>query len=161
MSDHSTLLFRDLMASVCTPVSVVTTIDGDRPHGTTVSAFTSLSMDPPMILVALDRASALLALVREHRMLGLNILSSEQATLAAGFARKGDDKFAGVEWTLRAGVPHITGAAGWLAGEVTDLVDGGDHVIALVRVGELAVGEGLPLTYHNRTFGTHSVLVDR
>lgn len=149
------------MASVCTPVSVVTTIDGDRPHGTTVSAFTSLSMDPPMILVALDRASALLALVREHRMLGLNILSSEQATLAAGFARKGDDKFAGVEWTLRAGVPHITGAAGWLAGEVTDLVDGGDHVIALVRVGELAVGEGLPLTYHNRTFGTHSVLVDR
>ncbi|MDV7353670.1 flavin reductase family protein [Rhodococcus oxybenzonivorans] len=161
MSTESSQLFRDLMASVCTPVSVVTTVDRDRPHGTTVSAFASLSVDPPMILVALDRESALLALVREHRMLGLNVLSCEQAALAATFARKGDDKFDGVEWTLRAGVPHITGAAGWLAGEVSTLVDGGDHVVALVRVLELATGDGPPLTYHNRTFGTHSVLADR
>jgi flavin reductase (DIM6/NTAB) family NADH-FMN oxidoreductase RutF len=97
MISTSNTLFRDLMASVCTPVSVVTTIDGDRPHGTTVSAFASLSADPPMVLVSLDRASALLALVREHRMLGLNILASEQASLAMAFARKGDDKFAGVD----------------------------------------------------------------
>lgn len=161
MDNPSNTMFRDVMASVCTPVSVVTTIDGDRPHGTTVSAFASLSVDPPMVLVSLDRASALLALVREHRMLGLNILASEQASLALAFARKGDDKFADVEWTLRAGVPHITGAAGWLAGEVSDLVDGGDHVIALVRVSEMALGTGIPLTYYNRTFGTHRALVDR
>lgn len=161
MGGSASVMFRDLMASVCTPVSVVTAIDGDRPHGTTVSAFASLSADPPMVLVALDRASALLALVREYRVLGVNILSSEQSSLALGFARKGDDKFADVEWTLRAGVPHITGAAGWLAGEVSDLVDGGDHVIALVRVGEMVVGEGMPLTYHDRTFGTHSAFADR
>lgn len=134
--------FRDLMAAVCTPVSVVTAVDGERPHGTTVSAFASLSIDPPMVLVALDRASALLALVREHRILGLNMLSSEQASLAAGFARKGDDKFADVDWTLRAGVPHITGSAGWLAGEVNELIDGGDHIVALVCVRELIIGDG-------------------
>ncbi len=51
-----TTAFRDVMAGVCTPVTVVTALDGDRPHGTTVSAFASLSMAPPMVLVALDRA---------------------------------------------------------------------------------------------------------
>lgn len=85
--------FRHVMAGVCTPVSVVTALDGDRPHGTTVSAFASLSMEPPMVLVALDRKSDLLALVRGSGLFGVNVLGSEQSALATRFARKGIAKF--------------------------------------------------------------------
>jgi flavin reductase (DIM6/NTAB) family NADH-FMN oxidoreductase RutF len=96
--------FRDVMAAVCTPVSVVTaTVDG-RPHGTTVSAFASLSMHPPMVLVSLDRTSELLAVVRSSGAFGLNVLGRDQSGLARVFAGKGGaEKFAGVPWELDSG----------------------------------------------------------
>lgn len=151
--------FREVMAGVVTPVSVVTSVADGLPHGTTVSAFASLSMDPPMVLVALDRGSDLLALVRRTGRFGVNVLGSTQSTLALAFARKGGvGKFSGVPWELDHGLPRLPGAPGWLACDVTGLVDGGDHVIALARVVAAATLEGLPLTYHARVFGTHSSL---
>ena len=150
--------FRAVMATVCTPVSVVTTMAGDRPHGSTVSAFASLSLDPPMVLVSLDLGSDLLRHIRGSRTFGLNVLHAGQAALAAAFARKGDDKFDGVSWVLRDGVPRLEGCAGWLACTMTQLVPGGDHVVVFGR----AVGAGHeaapPLTYHQRRFGTHEAL---
>jgi flavin reductase (DIM6/NTAB) family NADH-FMN oxidoreductase RutF len=153
--------FRAVMASVCTPVSVATAFDGDRPHGTTVSAFASLSMQPPMIMVALDCGSDLLALVHRTGKVGLNVLGADHCTLARAFARKGTDKFTGVEWELSDGVPRISGALGWLAGEVTSFVEGGDHIIALVEVRAADSIAGAPLTYHDRIFGTHSANVEQ
>ncbi|RBM21523.1 flavin reductase [Prauserella sp. PE36] len=147
--------FREVMSGVCTPVAVVTTMDGDRPHGTTVSAFASLSLEPPMVLAALDRRSELLALVRARGRFGLNVLASGQQALATRFARKGADKFQGVPWRTEHGLPRLPGVAGWLACRVHQLVSGGDHVIALGLVDaaqRLAVS---PLTYHARGFGTH------
>jgi flavin reductase (DIM6/NTAB) family NADH-FMN oxidoreductase RutF len=146
------------MAGVCTPVSVVTAMAGDRPHGTTVSAFASLSMTPPMVLVSLDRGSQLLTLVRATRRFGLNILGSSQSSLALAFARKGDTKFDGVAWSAEKAVPRLQGAPGWLACEVTDLVEGGDHIVVLATVVAAERRTGPPLTYHARVFGTHSVL---
>ncbi|ONH60478.1 flavin reductase [Frankia sp. CcI49] len=149
------------MASVCTPVSVVTTVSAGLPHGTTVSAFTSLSMDPPMVLVSLDRRSDLLALVRETRRFGINVLGSTQFQLALNFARKGGSaKFADVRWRNEGEVPRIVGAAGFLACEVNQLVEGGDHVVVLGSVVLADVVEGLPLTYHARAFGTYTALAD-
>ena len=87
--------FRDAMATVCTPVAVVTAMDGHRPHGTTVSAFASLSMTPPSLLVSLDRGSELLGLVLGSGFFGMNVLGSSQSGLAGKFARKGADKFDG------------------------------------------------------------------
>ena len=154
--------FRDVMAGVCTPVSVVTAMAGARPHGTTVSAFASLSMTPPMVLVSLDRGSQLLTLVRASGRFGLNVLASTQSALALAFARKGDTKFDGVTWTQEDAVPRLHGAPGWLACEVAGLVEGGDHVIALGNVVSAERRMGPPLTYHARVFGTHSALeVDR
>src|SRR5215475_4202167 len=100
-------VFREAMAQVCTPVTVVTALSPDGAHGTTVSAFTSLSMDPPMVLVSLDRKSDLLALVSRTRRFGVNVLGSDQSAHAAAFARKGIGKGAGFEWDLRPGVPRI------------------------------------------------------
>ncbi|MEY1676332.1 flavin reductase family protein [Gordonia sp. ABKF26] len=153
--DQVALEFREVMARVCTPVAVVTAFDGPRAHGTTVSAFTSLSMGPPMILVSLDRGSDLLAIVRRTGRFGVNVLAHDQAEVALRFARKGDDKFDGVCWSDSAGLPRIDGASGWLACTTEALVDGGDHVVALGNVVATGTTPAPPLTYHDRVFGTH------
>lgn len=146
---------RELMANVATPVSVVTTFDEQRPHGTTVSAFISLSMAPPMVLVSLTAGSDSLKMIRRTGRFGLNILAATQADLAKQFASKMDDRFANVTWTLDQGVPRMDGTLGWIACTTTNIVPAGDHelVIGLVVGGE---NFGVhPLTYHSRTFGTH------
>ncbi|HEV2634154.1 MAG TPA: flavin reductase family protein [Actinocrinis sp.] len=150
-------LFREVMAGVCSPVSVVTAMTGDRPHGSTVSAFASLSLVPPMVLISLDQRSYLLTMIRDTGRFGVNVLGSHQAGLALTFAGKGADKFAGVPWQLDQNLPRLLGAPGWLACRAADFVIGGDHVIVL---GEVTAAETTtaapPLTYHRREFGTHS-----
>jgi flavin reductase (DIM6/NTAB) family NADH-FMN oxidoreductase RutF len=151
--------FREAMARVATPVSVVTSISGGRPHGTTVSAFASLSMTPPMVLVSLDRGSELLALVQASGRFGVNLLGADQSELALAFAHKGGaGKFGGVAWELASGLPRLDGALSWVACDLADLVSGGDHVIALGSVVGVEVVDGPPLTYHSRVFGTHKAL---
>lgn len=151
--------FREVMASVATPVSVITALCDGLPHGTTVSAFASLSMDPPMVLVSLDRCSDLLARVQRTRRFGVNVLGAGQADVALAFARKGGaGKFDGIAWQTDSGLPRLPGAPGWLACDVSALVDGGDHVIALGTVVAAECLDVPPLTYHGRVFGTHSAL---
>lgn len=150
--------FREVMAAVATPVSVVTTMAGGVPHGTTVSAFTSLSMDPPSVLISLARASNLLHRIRETRRFGLNVLASTQAALATRFASKCDDRFQDVDWALDHGSARLRGAANWLACHVTDLLDGGDHIIVLGRVMAADSSAEAPLVYYRRAFGTHQTI---
>ncbi|MFE7835097.1 flavin reductase family protein [Streptomyces sp. NPDC057474] len=151
-----TTTFRDAMATVCAPVSVVTAMDGERPHGTTVSAFASLSMTPPMVLVSLDNGSDLLRLVRTTGRFGLNVLGTAQAAHALAFARKGEDKFNGIAWSQRHGVPRIDDVLCWVSCELAELVPAGDHFVALGNVVAAEVSGGEPLTYYLRTFGTHA-----
>jgi flavin reductase (DIM6/NTAB) family NADH-FMN oxidoreductase RutF len=77
-----------------------------------VRAFASLSMQPPIIMVALDGGSDLLALVRRTGRVGLNVLGADHGALAQWFARKGSDKFSGVAWELSDGIPRISAALG-------------------------------------------------
>jgi len=147
--------FRDVMASVATPVSVVTAFDGLRPHGTTVSAFASLSFDPVMVLVSLARTSRLLPLLRTGGRVGINLLSSLQGPIARDFAAKDRDRFESAQWHAEAEVPVLDGVVGWLACDITGLVPGGDHVIVLGEVVAAQGGPLPPLTYHQRRFGTH------
>lgn len=145
-------VFREAMASVCTPVSVVTTLADDPPHGTTDSAFVSLSMDP----VSFDRGSDLLALVRRTERFGLNVSSSTQADLAWNFARKGGGKLAGVDWEVESGVPRIHGASSFVACRVDKPVEAGDHVVALGFALAADVSTASPLTCHAHDFGTRA-----
>lgn len=147
-------LFRAVMSSACMPVVVVTAVVDERPHGTTVSSFASLSLAPPMVLVALDRTSDLLAVLRGSGRFGVNLLSVPQDRIAVAFARKGGDKFAGVAWRLDDGLPRIDDGAGWLSCRMTKLVQGGDHYIAMGTVSSAAHSPLAPLTYHRRRFGT-------
>ena len=90
--------FRDLMAGVCAPVTVVTTMTDGVPHGATVSSLASLSLNPPLVSVAFDRSSALLGEIQAAGRFGVNVLGQAQDELAVTFARRGADRFAGASW---------------------------------------------------------------
>ncbi len=155
-------VFRDLMAAVCAPVTVVTTADEAGPHGATVSAFASLSLRPPLVTVALDRRSALLARILATRRLGVNVLGSGDDEIALWFARAaGADRFTGVAWTLAHGLPRLDRAAAWAVCELKQVVDGGDHLLLIGLVVHAESRQAAPLVYGHRTFGTHSRFAHR
>lgn len=150
--------FRSAMSNVTTAVAVVTTQAGPAPHGTTVSAFASLSLDPVLILVSLDNRSQLLAQLSVGQRVGLSVLASHQDQVALRFAQKGEHKFADIAWSLVDGAPRLDDAHAWVAFDVDQLVPAGDHtlVIGAVRAAEATLS-GAPLTYYQSTFGTHKV----
>jgi flavin reductase (DIM6/NTAB) family NADH-FMN oxidoreductase RutF len=146
--------FRDALGSVCTPVAVVTSFLDGRPHGTTVSTFSTLSMSPPLVLTAVDAKSELLALLRDAGAYAINVLANGQQDLARAFARAGADPFHGVSWTLEYGVPRLAGAASWVMCRLEDLLPGGDHLIAIGHVVHAEARDVEPLLYRGRSFGT-------
>jgi flavin reductase (DIM6/NTAB) family NADH-FMN oxidoreductase RutF len=156
--DVSDRRFRDLMSMVCGPVVIITTAEGPEPAGTTVSAFTSLSLRPRLVMLALDRRSRLLARLRRSRRFGVNVLDAAQSELATLFATKREDKFAGIEWSHRSGLPYLHGSPGWAECAVESLMPGGDHVIVVGRVDDLEYRACQPLIYADRNFGVHSRL---
>lgn len=147
--------FRQAMGNVAAAVSVVTVYDGQAPHGTTVSAFGSLSMDPPMLLVSLDQGSTLLSKIREGSVIGVNVLAAHQDQIALRFASKRADKFADVPWELHDGAPALTDNHAFVALDVDRLVRAGDHTLVLGNVIAASTSSNAALTYWQRTFGTH------
>src|ERR1700743_705837 len=147
-------VFRDTLARVPTPVTVVTSHIDRSPHGTTVSAFSSLSLEPPMILVSLDQSSDLLKIIQESGRFGVNVLASGQQSLATTFARKGADQFADVAWYMDHGAPRLAGKGQWLVCRTEQLVTAGDHVIIIGLVVHADTHSFEPLLYRQRGFGT-------
>lgn len=156
VDDQLAATFRDGMAHLCAPVTVITAMDENRPHGTTVSAVMSLSMDPPLIAIALAHTSESLAIIQRTNRFGVNILAASQDPVASRFAGKGQDEFLDMPWTVAAGLPRISGAAIWIDCSATSFVGGGDHLIVVGAVRGIEHDPALaPLTYHGRRFGTH------
>jgi NDP-mannose synthase len=145
--------FTETFSRVPAPVSVVTAYKEDgQPHGTTVSAFSSLSVNPPLVMVALDRSSDLLALLQRTRRFGLNVLATGQEEIGLGCAQKGPEKLAGVSWTDDGGLPRIDGVASWLECRVENVLPGGDHLIVVGLVTGCETEDAEPLVYHRRGF---------
>lgn len=148
------------MATVASPVAVPTTMDGRRPHDTTVSAFAPLSLTPPIVMVSLDARSHLRAIIRRTGRFGHNALGTHQAELAAAFARSGPDKFEGIAWSPSEELPRLPASVAWIAAEVDDYVAAGDHTVLLAHAvaAEQSETGARPLTYHQRSFGTYTPL---
>jgi flavin reductase (DIM6/NTAB) family NADH-FMN oxidoreductase RutF len=153
--------FRDLMAGVCAPVTVVTTSEAEIPYGATVSAFASLSLNPPMVSVALDRESQLLARILRTKRFGINVLEKSQEATARLFAARGADRFGQSTWASDRGMPRLASAASWLICVLAQAVEGGDHMLLLGVVTDAEKTAAPPLVYSERLFGTHSVLLER
>jgi 3-hydroxy-9,10-secoandrosta-1,3,5(10)-triene-9,17-dione monooxygenase reductase component len=146
--------FRDALASYATGVTVVTALGESGPSGATANAVTSLSLDPPMMLACLDRDSRTLTSVRAAGRFGVNALAAGQEELAVRFAGKQPEpeKWEGIEWTNHRGSPRLADALVWVACELRDLIDGGDHLIATGTVLETDSRDGMPLLFHRGAY---------
>lgn len=149
--------YRELMAGVCAPVAVITTLTPDgAPLGATVSSVAALSLSPPLVSVALDRSSSLLAGIGLSRRFAVNVLAEPQAELAVRFARRGVDRFAGVDWRIAHGLPRVEGAAGFMVCDLDTDLPAGDHRLLFGLIVASETSARAPLVYGSRAYGTHS-----
>ena len=147
--------FLEAMKRFASGVTIVTTIDADGSRkGFTASAFCSLSLEPPLVLVCQARTSSSHdAFMRCERFL-VNILGEQHEQLAMRFARSGGDKFAGAgfEPSRCTGLPVLPDALAALGCEVRDRHDGGDHVIYVGSVYSCRVRDGAPMLHFDSDF---------
>lgn len=152
--DRSAL--RRTLGSFLTGVTVVTTVDErGRPRGMTANSFTSVSLDPPLVLVGVDRSAASCAAFCDSGGYVVHILGAHQRDLAVKFASKDPDKFEGLDRRSGAsGAPILAGVPGWIDCMTEQVVDAGDHVLLIGRVNDFSSAEDRPLGYHRGRFVT-------
>ena len=147
---------RDAFACWTTGVTIVTSRAGERVHGMTVSAFTEVSLDPPLVLVCADQSSNTHALIAEAGIFAVNVLARGQEALSNLFASKEDEerRFEGLAWQAGAtGAPLLPDCIAQLDCRVVAAHEAGDHVIYVGRVEEVRRSAGEPLLHYNRSYG--------
>jgi flavin reductase (DIM6/NTAB) family NADH-FMN oxidoreductase RutF len=150
----SSELFRRACALFPTGVAVLTTraLNG-TPHGLTINAFCSLSLTPPLVLVAVDRNCSLLETFEDSGHFAINFLASEQRHLSVRFSELPEGRFAGVSWTPGAeGAPLLDGAIGSVECRTQNIIDAGDHRALIGEVIAATVGEGEPLVFFRSSY---------
>jgi 3-hydroxy-9,10-secoandrosta-1,3,5(10)-triene-9,17-dione monooxygenase reductase component len=151
--------FRRLMGHFVTGVTVVSALDGDQPFGITVNALSSVSLEPPLVMVALDRRRFLTPIVRAAGRYAINVLAEDQQSLSDCFAgapvTPGREAFCGAAWHAGpSGLPLIEGAIATLECTVVETFSAGDHDLFIGRVDTLGSGPGhpMPLLYYRRRY---------
>ena len=146
--------FRSALSQFASGVTVVTTRDAHgKKHGITVSAFCSVSLEPPMVLICIEKTTGSHYAFGESGAFVVNILSSTQAEVSEHFASRVDEKFGDVEHTLNEdGVPVLTDAISTLRCTLRHSLDGGDHSIFVGLVESVEVQGGKPLIYFDRDY---------
>jgi flavin reductase (DIM6/NTAB) family NADH-FMN oxidoreductase RutF len=140
---------RNIMGHFATGVTVITTknVDG-KPFGLTANAFTSLSLDPPLVLICVDKTVDCYACFEESKVFVVNFLSEDQEHLSRRFATKGIEKFEGVPYRLgECGVPLLDGAMGYIECKLLNGYDGGDHTIYVGEILSAAASGDRPLLF--------------
>ena len=159
MTDHSIdpAQFRTAMAGFPSGVTVVTTLDPDGAiAGFTASAFTSLSLDPALVLVCPALTSATYPHLLRRQSFAIHILAAGQQDLAMAFASKGTEKVAALDWTLsELGNPVLPDVACVIECTLWRDYDGGDHAIVIGAVRRIALTERPVLIYHRGSMADH------
>jgi len=147
--------FRRAMSQFASGVTVVTTMDeSGSTLGLTVSSFCSVSLDPPLILVCVDRRSEVHAGFQASGLFGVSVLAEDQEPVSRLFATAGSQKFLEAPLATNAqGLAFVPGALAHIECRVASAYPGGDHVIYIGEVLGLAVWPGRPLLYHRRAYG--------
>jgi len=148
---------RNVLGRRAATVAIATARVGERVHGMTVTAFTEVSLDPPLVLVCADKSSDTHPVIAEGGVFALNLLASDQAVLSNRFASKKDEerRFEGIVWETEAtGAPILPGTLGALDCRVVAAHEAGDHVIYIGRIEALRVADDRePLLYHRGSYG--------
>ncbi len=157
----SSLEFREACGKFATGVTVVTAVGTDEvPLGVTVNSFSSVSLDPPLVLFCLDRGALSYPAFEGTKAFAINVLRDDQQAISVRFSQQGAQKFGDldiVQW--ETGCPILSGCLANLECRTEAIHPGGDHIIVVGRVVRLVVGEpGRPLLYYG---GDYRSLTDK
>lgn len=141
--------FRRALSRFASGVTIVTTKDAaGKSHGITVSAFCSVSLEPPLILVCIERTTASHRAIADSKRFVVNVLRENQRDISNHFAAPSDDKFAGIEYHAGiAEIPVLTAALANLECRLQNAYDGGDHTIFVGEIEHAVIDDGNPLVY--------------
>ena len=148
--------FRRVLGHFATGVTVVTSLGSDGVvTGLTASAVTSVSLDPPLVLVCVDRTAETHGVIERSERFAINVLAADSETLARRFADyPSGEKFEGVAYRGEAtGSPILEAALAWVDCELHQSYDGGDHTIYVGRVVSGEAKDGGPLLYFRGGYG--------
>ncbi len=159
MAGHSeaTPTLREVMGTYPTGVTIVAAVDDSgTPFGLTVNSFTSVSLDPPLILVCIGHTSTSHDRLVARSHFAVNLLSAEQGEVAMRFAREpSEGRFEAVAWRAGdTGAPILDDSAAWIECGVEEVVRGGDHSILIGRVLASWVGDAPALLFHRGRLST-------
>lgn len=145
---------RQVMGRYATGAAIVTGSWKGRLYGMTVNSFTSVSLSPPIILFCPDKRSETWPPIWKSRHFAVNILGCDHGELCRRFAKKGEDRFDGIDCVSAAnGSPLLHDAVAFLECEVYRVHDGGDHFVTLGRVHDMGVrGESPPLVFYRGAY---------
>ncbi len=147
--------FKAALRRWCSGVTVVTSSGTAGPHGMTVSAFSSVSASPPLVLVCCNRSSNSYGVMVESGIFGVNVLAAGQEALSGRFSDPDlDDRFAAIAWTpgARTGAPLLDGAAMQLECRTRRTHDEGTHAIFIGEVVSAFSSDVAPLLYHDGAY---------
>ena len=145
------------MGRFATGITVATTRVGEQLFGMTANAVTSLSLDPPLILLCVDKRAQFLAALKESAIFALSILTEEHEAISRRFAQKGPKDFSDLHpITAITGAPILPDALAWVDCKVADVLPGGDHEIFLGEIQDGDCRDGRPLLYFSGNYATLS-----
>jgi flavin reductase (DIM6/NTAB) family NADH-FMN oxidoreductase RutF len=147
--------FRRACGRFATGVAIASVTDPQgTPHGLTVTSFTSVSLDPPLILICLGHEASSIDVFRTASHFAINILGENQRDLSTRFARKGHDRFHGLEWRRgEYGAPLLEGVLAEIECALHRLVPAGDHDILIGEMLRARVHHGEPLVHYAGRYG--------
>jgi flavin reductase (DIM6/NTAB) family NADH-FMN oxidoreductase RutF len=141
--------FRSVLGRFASGVTVVTTSDAQRDHGMTVSAFCSLSLDPPMVLFCVDHSASMHTMLLDHPACGVSILSSNQEAYSRRFADQDNERFDGIAYSRgEHGCVLLDDALAHLECRIVAHHEGGDHTVFIAQVDRAHPRQGRPLLYY-------------
>jgi len=146
--------FRDVFGHFATGVTIVTAMDGDEPVGMAANSFTSLSLDPPLVLFCVAESSSTWPRMKGAGNFAVNILGEDHEALCRLFAQKGADRFGQTAWHCGvSGAPVLDEAIAYIDCEMEAEYPGGDHNIIVCRVLDLDMREGArPLLFYKGSY---------
>ncbi|HTD15582.1 MAG TPA: flavin reductase family protein [Chthoniobacterales bacterium] len=151
-------LFKKTLGQWASGVTIITTLREGIPHGMTASSFSSLSLDPPLVLVSVDQRARLHQLLPEIGRYGVSILAKGQDLLSTHFAGRPSESLE-IPWVEAEGLPFLDGAVAHLACNVFEAVPAGDHIIYIGRITHAqAWPDRPPLLYHCGKYVTLSAI---
>ncbi|MEM0097608.1 MAG: flavin reductase family protein [Conexivisphaerales archaeon] len=143
--------FKDAMARWASGVAILSTLMNNKPVGITVIGFMSLSVDPPSILISIDRKSYMVEAIKGTRKFAVTFLNEGQKEISRLFASNDSDKFRN-EWTeYKNELPYVKGNVTLFA-ELQSELNAVDHVLFIGKVNDIIINEGNPLIYWNRMY---------